>query len=134
MPIEVFGTVQFGYEVVTRGWDWYKTRGTPFRTDAFIEEHSECVKAAIDLVTDVESLADDELEKAIGEILRMIANIARALRPKDEVNASYMVPLPPTPELIQQARFTDRRLPPAAFECFLVLKGWAKDIPTFPRD
>jgi hypothetical protein len=133
-PIDPIAAFQFVYEGTTRAIDWYQTRGAPFRTDVFIEKHAECVKACINLATDIESLDNDEAREATTTILNMISNVALALRPDDDVNANYMIPVEPTATTIAKAHFADRRLPPESFECLLELRGWAKDVPGFPRE
>lgn len=115
-------------EGAPRAWDFAQNVGAPYADEAFVEEYSEALREAIDLLPDVMSFDEAQLEKGGRGILLTIAALIRAYHGgKPEINANYMVPEPPSESLLQKALFCRKDRKPTALGCFLVLRQWAKD-------
>lgn len=118
---------KLAWEIGTRGMDAVRSYGAPYNSDEFIEAHAEALKNAVDLLPDLGSLSQPQLEEAAKDILRQVAAVVTAYHRKLDIhiNANYMIPMPATADLRDQAAFTRPGRDLSSFGCFLVLKTWA---------
>jgi hypothetical protein len=125
----------FGIEILARVWDAVASFNAPFRTEAFVKAYADVVDNALDLAADVPQLGPQELEETTGGVLRAIALVVSAYHGhgKVQINANYMIPMPPSKELLEAASFLDKRRKPESFERFLVLQDWGSAHGTLPN-
>lgn len=134
--ITVMTDVWFWAGLVKRGYDILATYGAPYNSEEFVVAYSEASKKAVDLLGDVQGYSAAELEAGATGMLRLIASVVTAYhRDKGaDINANYMLPVQPTPELVARAKFCTKDRRHNSFGCFLELEGWASDDRGFPRD
>lgn len=122
------------YEWGPRALDFVEHRASPYTSEEFVEQYSECVRDAIDLVPDVLNFGAAQLQAGTEGVLSQMASVVRAYHGHQgvEVNANYMVPARPTQPLLDEAKFCRKERRPDSFGCFLVLQQWAKPVDALP--
>ncbi len=114
-------------EIASRLWDAARSYGAPYNSDEFIQAHADALNNITDFLPHLEEATKPELKDFAKQILRQIAAVVEAYHRKTDVhiNANYMIPERPTPELRAAALFTRPGRDLNSFSCFLVLKEWA---------
>lgn len=129
---------ELGIEVAKRGFDAIQNRHAPINSDEFIREFKESQKKVVDTLalTDISSQPDDVLVAHTVELLRALAATVKGnLRRRDAiVNANYMIPVAPTPELQKRAHFCEETWAHTSYTCFLETKHWAQQSPDMPAE
>src|SRR5581483_6280196 len=135
MPIEWISAAGSAiFEWGPRAIDFVEHRGSPYTSEEFVESYAESIRDAIDLVPAVMTFGEAELRAGTEGVLSLMASVVRAYHGHKgvEVNANYMVPEPPTDELLDAAKFCRKERRSDSFACFLVLEQWAKLIDALP--
>lgn len=126
-------------EIGSRVYDVARSHGAPYNSEEFVQEVSDYLRDAIDLLPDLSSLTQEQIKTGACAVLRMIAATVEAYHRKTDVSigANYMVPVVPTKELrarIEARRFIETGRELSDFECFLETKlaatGGPRGIPT----
>ena len=127
--------IWFAAEIAKRLYDAAVSYGAPYNSDVFVQAYSDASKKAVDLLGDVQHYTQGQLLDGARGVLRLMSSVVTAYHadPKISINANYMVPVQPSAEVVEKARFCTKDRRHDSFECFLELKHWSQEAKGFPE-
>jgi hypothetical protein len=115
-------------DLTLRAYDALAKRGAPLQSDAFVEYYSTSLRYALAVLPKIDTLDANELDKGLRAVLAALSSVVHAYHLRSEdvaIRTNLMVPLAPSPDLVQRSRFCERDTRRHdSYAAFLDLRMW----------